>query len=99
MTDAAVPAFNFYEFAFEVRALGFDEVLVRPWPALAVVDTHSHPFDARALVVQGEMWLSIGEHTRHLRPGDRFELAPGELHAERYGPDGATYWVARRDTR
>lgn len=44
----------------------------------------------------GEMWLTVEGSTRHLLPGDRFELAAGVLHAERYGPQGATYWVARR---
>jgi hypothetical protein len=30
-------------------------------------------------------------------PSDTFELAPQVVHAERYGSDGATYWVARRN--
>ncbi|WP_269631053.1 hypothetical protein [Pelomonas sp. BJYL3] len=42
------------------------------------------------------MWLTVEGSTRHLLPGDLFELAAGVLHAERYGPQGATYWVARR---
>jgi quercetin dioxygenase-like cupin family protein len=42
------------------------------------------------------MWLTIGEQTRHLSPGDRFQIACNEPHAERYGPQGATFWVARR---
>ena len=47
------------------------------------------------LVVEGEMWLTVDGETQHLRPGDRFDLPPGKPHAERYGPEGATYWVAR----
>jgi hypothetical protein len=42
------------------------------------------------------MWLTVGEETRHLRLGDTFELERDEPHAERYGVEGATYWVARR---
>jgi quercetin dioxygenase-like cupin family protein len=42
------------------------------------------------------MWLTVGAETRHLRPGDVFELERDAPHAERYGVDGATYWVARR---
>ena len=57
---------------------------------------HKHPFAVRALVVAGEMWLTEGETTRHLLPGDGFELAESAPHAERYGPAGATYWAARR---
>ena len=52
---------------------------------------------AAALVVRGEMWLTVGAETRHLRPGQTFELDAGIPHAERYGDDGAAYWVARRD--
>ena len=86
-------------FTAEQRALGCDEVLERKWNPGQVVETHTHPFAARALVVQGEMWLTIGDQTRHLRPGDWFELADGEPHAERYGAEGATYWVARTARR
>jgi len=42
------------------------------------------------------MWLTHDGRTLHLRAGDRFELARAVPHAERYGPEGATYWAARR---
>ena len=85
--------------AFEAAALarGFDEVLERKWAPHAILGTHTHPFDADALVVQGEMWLTVGEVIRHLRPGDKFALDANVVHAERYGSEGATYWVARRN--
>lgn len=84
--------------SFEAQALaeGFDEVLSRDWPAQAEVPTHTHPFAVQAVVTAGEMWLTVGSETRHLRVGDRFSLAANEPHAEQYGPQGATYWVARR---
>lgn len=84
------------EFEAAARAQGFDEVTERRWDPKATVDTHSHPFAVKALVVQGEMWLTVGESTRHLRPGDTFELEREVPHAERYGVEGATYWAARR---
>ena len=92
-------ATTFEEFEAQARAVGFDEALERHWAPDTVVDTHSHPFDADAVVTQGEMWLSCGGSTRHLLPGDTFTLAHGVPHAERYGPQGATYWVARRNPR
>ena len=84
--------------AFETDALaqGFDEVADRRWSPAETVAEHSHPFGVKALVVQGEMWLTVGDTTQHLRPGDTFELAHGMPHAERYGAEGATYWAARR---
>ena len=87
---------RFDEFASSARARGYDQVLERDWPALTVLDEHVHPFAVKALVVRGEMWLTVDGQTRHLRPGDRFELAREAPHAERYGEQGATYWVARR---
>lgn len=90
---------DFKRFEAQALATGFDEVLSRPWPPLHEVPLHTHPFAARARVVQGEMWLTVDGHTRHLLPGDGFELEADEPHSERYGAEGATYWVARRSVR
>lgn len=87
---------TYAQFEAQARGRGFDEVLERQWAPLTVLETHTHPFDADAVVVQGEMWLTVADQTRHLRPGDTFTLARGIAHAERYGEAGATYWVARR---
>jgi len=87
------PSFDAFRAAMQVHAP--DRVLERHWAPNTVLDTHTHPFAARALVVQGEMWLSCGGQTRHLKPGDRFELDREVPHAERYGPEGTTFWVAR----
>lgn len=88
---------SFEDFQATMLAAGYDEVLVRPWAPDTVVPHHTHPFDANALVVQGEMWLSVqGGAPRHLVAGDRFHLLAQVPHEEKYGPEGATYWVARR---
>ena len=87
---------DFASYAAQARAEGFDEVLERRWPPATVLDTHTHPFAVDALMVRGELWLTCGGETRHLRPGDRFTLAADEAHAERYGAEDAAYWVARR---
>ena len=86
---------RFSEFEAAEREIGCDEVISRAWDANTEQPTHTHPFGARALVVEGEMWLTVDGATQHLRPGDRFNLPAGKPHAERYGPQGATYWVAR----
>ncbi len=87
---------TFENFSAAQRAKGFDEIVERKWAPKVVVESHTHPFFVEALVVQGEMWLTCGGETRHLLPGDTFTLAHGTPHAERYGDQGATYWVARR---
>lgn len=83
---------SFDEFRRDALARGFDEVLERRWEPHTVVERHTHPFRAAALVVQGEMWLD----GRRLVPGDTFDLPRDQPHDERYGPEGATYWVARQ---
>jgi len=85
------------EFSAEALAEGFDEVLEREWPALTVLETHTHPFALKALVVRGEMWLTVDKEMQHLIAGDSFALERDVPHAERYGDNGATYWVARRN--
>jgi hypothetical protein len=51
---------TFETFAAAAKARGFDEVLERKWQPGLVLDTHKHPFAVKALVVQGEMWLVVG---------------------------------------
>lgn len=74
---------------------GFDEIIVREWEPHLRLDTHTHPFDVSAHVVRGEYWLTVGEEVQHLKADDFFRLARNVPHAELYGPEGATVWVAR----
>jgi AraC-like ligand binding domain len=92
---ASAPTFD----SFKAAALadGFDEAIERQWGPNTVLETHTHPFTARAVVKQGALWLTYGNETRHLQVGDTFELSAGTPHDERYGEHGATYWVARRN--
>lgn len=87
------------DFRAQALAAGFDEVLERVWEPALEIATHTHPFDAEAIVTEGEMWLTCDGETQHLLPGGTFQIACGTPHAERYGPQGATYWVARRNPR
>jgi quercetin dioxygenase-like cupin family protein len=64
------------------------------------VDTHSHPFEAMALITQGEIRIRLGADAGVAASvygvGDVFHLAHGELHAEWYGPEGVSYLVGRK---
>lgn len=91
-----MPTPSFDEFQTQALRQGFDEVLTREWAPDAVVAQHTHPFAVQALMVRGELWLTVNGATQHLRAGDRFSLEPEVPHAERYGSEGATFWVARR---
>jgi quercetin dioxygenase-like cupin family protein len=87
---------DFDAYADSMKQQGFDQVVERVWKPLAIVEEHTHHFDARAVVVQGEMWLTVNGRTEHLLPGGTFEIPANVPHSERYGAAGATYWVARR---
>ena len=87
---------TFAEFERRVRAQGYDQVLERKWEPGQVMATHTHPFDAQAVVVQGELWLTVGTCTSHIVRGGGFEIGRDTPHAERYGSEGAIFWVGRR---
>ncbi len=97
MTTTAAESPDLGALARRARAEGYDEPIERRWAPGQVVEAHEHPFAAIAVVSAGEMWLTQDGQTRHLLPGDTFALRHGEPHAERYGAEGATYWVARRN--
>ena len=88
---------SFDDFKQKSLAAGFDEVIVRDWAPHTVLETHTHPFGVHAILTRGEMWLTMNGHTQHLLPGSIFELEPNVPHDERYGAEGAAYWVARKN--
>lgn len=57
---------------------------------------HAHDFDARVMVVAGEMTLDRDGASRAYSPGETFEITHGHRHAEIAGLDGATYVAGRR---
>ena len=83
-------------FAAALAAEGYAGPLDRRMEAGQVVPEHSHPFDVRLLVLEGEFILDQGGTSRRYGPGEAFEVAAGVPHAERFGPEGATYLVGRR---
>lgn len=91
-----IRAASFEAFEAEAKRLGFDEVLVREWKPGQQTGVHTHPFAIDALVVRGTFTLLCGGDRRELKAGDDFQLAREVPHEEQYGPEGATFWVARK---
>lgn len=92
-----ITAKNFEAFTAAAYLAGFDEAIERRWESNTVLEIHAHDFDAEAIVKQGEMWLTCDGMTQHLTVGDTFAITRQVSHSERYGSQGATYWVARRN--
>ena len=75
---------------------GFPEpVEVRQVPN-GQIGVHEHPFEVRALVVEGDITIVIDDLGRNYRSGDVFQLGWMQQHAESYGPQGVKYLASRK---
>ena len=83
------------QFELALRRDGFEVARQTLAPGTATGE-HAHPFDVRALVLNGEITLAV-EGVRYVyREGDIFVLPAGHRHAETVGPAGVDYLVGRR---
>ncbi|MBU3614914.1 cupin domain-containing protein [Polynucleobacter sp. Latsch14-2] len=57
---------------------------------------HSHPFEVYALILEGEIQLTVEGQGNTYRAGDIFYLGAQELHEESYGKAGVRYLASRR---
>jgi quercetin dioxygenase-like cupin family protein len=57
---------------------------------------HVHEFDARVMLLDGEMTITRPTGAQIFRPGDVCEMAAGTPHSEQCGPAGAYYLAGRR---
>ena len=83
------------EFSDKLRKEGYSEFVLVEREA-GMLDHHSHPFEAKALILDGEIRISVDGAETLYRQGDIFHLANGEDHIEFYGPAGVRYLVGRR---
>ena len=72
------------------------EIVARTMEPNTTNPEHAHEFDARVMVVAGEMTLARDGTSRAYHPGETFEITHGHRHAEIAGPDGASYIAGRR---
>ena len=85
------------QFETALRRDGFD-IARQTLPPGAIVAEHTHPFDVRALVLNGEIRLTVEGEEYAYREGDIFVMPAGHRHAEAAGPAGVDYLVGRRPT-
>jgi quercetin dioxygenase-like cupin family protein len=62
-------------------------------------DLHSHPFEAKALVIEGELSIRTADEERLYRAGEVFHLLADVPHSEVFGPAGVKYLVGRKQRR
>ena len=83
-------------FETALRRDGFHDVQRSTLPPGTVIPEHAHPFDVRALVLNGEITLTVQGVEYAYREGDIFVMPAGQPHAETAGPSGVNYLVGRR---
>ncbi len=85
-----------HEFRQWLARDGVDTVVAVEREPDGMLDTHSHPFEARALVMAGEITIEAEGRTRRYGPGDIFQLGANIPHVEHYGPQGVRYLAGRK---
>ena len=82
-------------FEAELKREGY-EVLTNTTPGPKANPEHTHPFDVKAMVLEGAITLGSNNTSRTFTAGDIFTMARGCPHTESYGPEGAVILSGRR---
>src|SRR5262245_31779831 len=83
------------KFEEELRSDGYRVVNSSVKPNLVAPD-HCHDFDAKALVLGGEITITRDNTSVTYRKGQSFEIPAGCMHAEHVGPEGVALLSGRR---
>jgi quercetin dioxygenase-like cupin family protein len=82
-------------FEAELQRDGY-QIVVNTMQPGATNPEHQHDFDARLLVVAGEMTIMAEDQRNTYNVGESFSKPHGCRHSEQAGPAGATYVAGRR---
>ena len=83
-------------FEAQLQAEGYPEIRCNEYKPNQHNPEHSHPFDVHALVLEGEITLTVDGKATRYSAGDEFRMAAGCRHIEDIGPQGVRYVVGRR---
>jgi quercetin dioxygenase-like cupin family protein len=87
---------NIEQFKELLKMEGFGEITTVTREPGGSMDDHKHPFEAKALILAGDIKIKIDGAERIYGPGELFHLFKNEEHAEWYGEQGVTYLVGRK---
>ena len=82
--EAALEAENYPEIVNISKEVGYQ------------MDEHAHAFDAYALILQGDITLTVNGVAHTYKAGETFRLAAYTPHEESAMPHGVNYLVGRR---
>ena len=60
------------------------------------IGVHEHPFEVKALVVEGDITIVIDGLSKNYKAGEMFHLELKQPHAESYGSEGVKYLASRK---
>lgn len=86
---------NRQAFEEELKRDGY-EVTESTTPGAKVNPEHSHPFDVKAMVLQGALSLTRDGKTETYKPGEIFSMPRGCTHFESYGEGPTVTLVGRK---
>lgn len=86
------------EFRQKLAAEKFPQPVAVERDATYVLDTHQHPFEAWALVTDGDITLEVDGKKTTYRAGETFRLPPNLPHREAAGAQGVKYLSGRKET-
>lgn len=75
---------------------GFQDLVIVEREADGYLDAHTHPFEAKALILEGSIVIQTENETISCEKGDIFHLGHAKPHTERYGSRGVKYLVGRK---
>src|SRR5689334_24012055 len=87
------------QFEQKLRASGYPEIRTNQLPANCHNDEHAHAWDVHALVLEGDITLTVEGKAKKYGAGDEFTMTKGCKHIEDVGPQGVKYLVGRRDDK
>ncbi len=74
---------------------GFNDISTIGFPAGHDLPDHAHPYALRALVLEGELRITVEGKEAAYRPGEVFALESGVHHTER-SPAGVRFLIGRK---
>ena len=84
------------KFEAQLKADNFDEITLVEKPVGYAMGEHTHPFDARALITQGDISLTVDGVVTTYNVGDIFRLPAQTPHHEDASAHGVTYLAGRK---
>ncbi|WP_405424769.1 cupin domain-containing protein [Pantoea stewartii] len=85
-----------HQFRTLLAEKGFAEPVIVEREAHSELDQHDHPFEAMALILEGDITLFTEDGVRTYLVGDIFHLQAGQPHRETFGAQGVRYLAGRK---